>query len=149
MKLQSRIQMRGNEIGRTHDGLSRDTLDLLLRLHNRHAEARAVLLATRTNRGVDAVRPTLDPVVVRPRGLHQVEHALTVDGGPMSASVVDIGLHLIHCGSGLTEARPAAIFELPAHHHPAEERWWADVIADARAMVAETGGTHEVLRAAG
>jgi malate synthase len=59
---------------------------------------------------------------------------LTVDGGPISASVADIGLHLMHC-----RRRPAyagsATFDLPVHHHPREGQWWADVIADAHELV--------------
>ena len=52
-------------------------------------------------------------MLVRPRGWHLEEANILVDGMPMSASLVDFGLHFFHNGKALAQSDRGPFFYLP------------------------------------
>ncbi|MBA2720368.1 MAG: malate synthase A, partial [Chloroflexi bacterium] len=66
-------------------------------------------------------------LVVRPRGWHLEERHLTLDGAPLSASLVDAGLYLFHNGAERIRRGTAPYFYLPKLQSAAEAGLWADV----------------------
>ncbi len=69
-------------------------------------------------------RPT---VMVRPRGWHLDERHLTINGSPLSASVVDFGLYLFHNADWLISHGDGPYFYLPKLESHLEARLWNDV----------------------
>ena len=55
-----------------------------------------------------ALGDELATIVVRPRGWHLPEKHVLVDGEPMSGSLVDFGLYLVHCGPAAARRRRRA-----------------------------------------
>jgi malate synthase len=76
---------------------------------------------------LDAETGTL---LVRPRGWHLVERHVSVDGEPVSASLFDFGLHLLHAGRAAVErgSGPALgpYYYLPKLESHLEARLWND-----------------------
>ncbi|MDQ3128481.1 MAG: malate synthase A [Chloroflexota bacterium] len=68
-------------------------------------------------------------LVVRPRGWHLDERHLTLDGRPLSASLVDAGLYLFHNGAERVRRGTAPYFYLPKLQSAAEAGLWRDVFA--------------------
>jgi malate synthase len=68
-------------------------------------------------------------LVVRPRGWHLEERRLTLDGRPLSASLVDAGLYLFHNGAERIRRGTAPYFYLPKLQSAAEAALWHDVFA--------------------
>lgn len=66
-------------------------------------------------------------LMVRARGWHLVERHITVDGEPMSASLVDFGLYFFHNAKFLLEHGSGPYFYLPKLEHYLEARLWNDV----------------------
>ncbi len=66
-------------------------------------------------------------LVVRPRGWHLPEAHLLVDGGPVSASLFDFGLHLFHNGTELVRRGSGPYLYLPKLESRHEARLWNDV----------------------
>ena len=66
-------------------------------------------------------------MLVRPRGWHLEEANITVDGKPMSASLVDFGLHFFHNGKKLAESGRGPYYYLPKLESYKEARLWNDV----------------------
>ncbi len=66
-------------------------------------------------------------LLVRPRGWHLEEDNITVDGEPMSAALVDFGLHIFHNGKILAEDGRGPFFYLPKMESYQEARLWNDV----------------------
>ena len=66
-------------------------------------------------------------MLVRPRGWHLEEYNILVDGQPMSASLVDFGLHLFHNGKTLAEQGRGPFYYLPKIESYQEARLWNDV----------------------
>ncbi|MFI0739286.1 malate synthase [Streptomyces sp. NPDC021100] len=85
-----------------------------------------------------AAGPTL---VVRPRGWHLTERHLVVDGRPVPASLVDLGLHLFHCARLQTAAGRGPYFSLPQVENHLEARLWNDVFVLAQDLLGLERGT--------
>ena len=90
---------------------------------------------------IDAVRRTIEfegggksyrlkekiaTLIVRPRGWHLPERHLTLDGKPLSASLVDFGLYLFHNAKALLERGSGPYFYLPKMESHLEARLWND-----------------------
>ncbi|MFJ2742398.1 malate synthase A [Streptomyces sp. NPDC087440] len=82
--------------------------------------------------------PTL---VVRPRGWHLVEKHLTVDGRPLSASLVDFGLYVFHCARRQLDAGRGPYFSLPKLENREDARLWNDVFLLAQDLLGLPRGT--------
>ena len=68
-------------------------------------------------------------LVVRPRGWHLEERHLTLEGRPLSASLVDAGLYLFHNGAERIRRGTAPYFYLPKLQSGTEAALWHDVFA--------------------
>ncbi len=80
-------------------------------------------------------------LMVRPRGWHLEEHGITVDGKPMSASLVDFGLHIFHNGKLLADSGRGPFYYLPKMESYQEARLWNDVFNFAQVFVDIPNGT--------
>ncbi len=80
-------------------------------------------------------------MLVRPRGWHLEERHITVDGQPMSASLVDFGLHIFHNGKMLTESGRGPFYYLPKIESYQEARLWNDVFNFSQAVLDIPNGT--------
>ncbi len=80
-------------------------------------------------------------MLVRPRGWHLVENGITVDGKPMSASLVDFGLHIFHNGKLLADSGRGPFYYLPKMEAYQEARLWNDVFNFAQVFVGIPNGT--------
>jgi len=80
-------------------------------------------------------------MLVRPRGWHLIEHNITVDGEPMSASLVDFGLHIFHNGKLLAADERGPFYYLPKIEAYQEARLWNDVFNFAQAILDIPNGT--------
>ena len=74
-------------------------------------------------------------MLVRPRGWHLEERHILVDGQPMSASLVDFGLHLFHNGKLLADSDRGPFYYLPKIETYHEARLWNDVFNFAQAAL--------------
>jgi malate synthase len=106
---------------------------------------------------MDAVRRTLtfespegkryelgdDPatLLVRPRGWHLIERHIEVDGQPMSGSLFDFGLYLLHNGQELLRRGSGPYFYLPKMQSHREARLWNDVFIWAQDVVGVPRGS--------
>ncbi len=90
-----------------------------------------------------ALRPDdeLATIVVRPRGWHLPEKHIQVDGAPMSGSLVDFGLYLVHCGQLQLDRGSGPYFYLPKMESHLEARLWNDVFVRAQELVGIPRGT--------
>lgn len=68
-------------------------------------------------------------LMVRPRGWHLTERHFCVDGDPISASLFDAGLFLLHGARALLEGGSAPCFSLPKLENRFEAAFWADVFS--------------------
>ena len=66
-------------------------------------------------------------MLVRPRGWHLEDSNITVDGKPMSASLVDFGLHIFHNGKLLAADERGPFYYLPKIEAYQEARLWNDI----------------------
>jgi len=73
------------------------------------------------------LNPTIAVLKVRPRGWHLLEKHVLVDGGYVSASLFDFGLHIFHNGSLLASQGKGPFFYLPKLESHLEARLWNDV----------------------
>ena len=80
-------------------------------------------------------------MLVRPRGWHLEETNITVDGHPMSASLVDFGLHIFHNGSLLAKNERGPFYYLPKIESYQEARLWNDVFNFSQAILDIPNGT--------
>jgi len=80
-------------------------------------------------------------MLVRPRGWHLEERGITVDGKPMSASLVDFGLHIFHNGKLLSDSGRGPFYYLPKMENYQEARLWNDVFNFAQVFVGIPHGT--------
>ena len=71
-------------------------------------------------------------LLIRPRGWHLPERNLTVDGEPMSGSLVDFGLYMFHNARELVERGSGPYFYLPKLESHFEARLWNDVFVFAQ-----------------
>ena len=80
-------------------------------------------------------------MLVRPRGWHLEENNITVDGKPMSASLVDLGLHIFHNGKILADNGRGPFYYLPKIEAYQEARLWNDVFNFSQAVLDIPNGT--------
>lgn len=80
-------------------------------------------------------------MLVRPRGWHLTEANITVDGQPMSASLVDFGLHIFHNGKLLAADERGPFYYLPKLENYQEARLWNDVFNFSQAALGIPHGT--------
>ena len=80
-------------------------------------------------------------LVVRPRGWHLVERHLEVDGAPISASLFDFGLYLLHNGAELLRRGSGPYLYLPKMQSHVEARLWNDVFLWAQDVVGVPRGS--------
>jgi len=80
-------------------------------------------------------------MLVRPRGWHLEDKNITVDGQPMSASLVDFGLHIFHNGKLLADSERGPFYYLPKIESYQEARLWNDVFNFAQAVMDIPNGT--------
>src|ERR1700722_13925218 len=66
-------------------------------------------------------------LIVRPRGWHLPERHVTVDGAPMSGSLVDFGLYFFHNAKATLAQGSGPYFYLPKMESHLEARLWNDV----------------------
>ena len=71
-------------------------------------------------------------LLIRPRGWHLPECNLTVDGEPMSGSLVDFGLYMFHNARELVERGSGPYFYLSKLESHLEARLWNDVFVFAQ-----------------
>ena len=75
-------------------------------------------------------------LLVRPRGWHLAEKHLTLDGAPVSASLVDFGLFFFHNAQTLLNNGSGPYFYLPKLENHLEARLWNEVFVHAQAKLA-------------
>lgn len=80
-------------------------------------------------------------LVVRPRGLHLLEEHVTVDGSPISGSLFDFGLYILHNAHELLARGSGPYFYLPKLESHLEARWWNDVFLKAQQLLGLPAGT--------
>jgi malate synthase len=88
-----------------------------------------------------ALGEDLATIVVRPRGWHLPEKHITVDGQPMSGSLVDFGLYFFHCAQRQIDAGNGPYFYLPKMESHLEARLWNDVFIRAQEALGIPQGT--------
>jgi malate synthase len=84
---------------------------------------------------------TLATLVVRPRGWHLVERHVEVDGQPISGSLFDFGLYLLHNGAEALTRDSGPYFYLPKMQSHLEARLWNDVFLWAQDVVGVPRGS--------
>ena len=97
--------------------------------------------ACRPRRNPTQLNDEIATMLVRPRGWHLEEANITVDGKPMSGSLVDFGLHFFHNGKKLAEDGRGPFYYLPKLESYQEARLWNDVFNFAQAVVGVPNGT--------
>ncbi len=88
-----------------------------------------------------ALGDDLATIVVRPRGWHLPEKHITVDGEPMSGSLVDFALYFFHCAQRQVDSGQGPYFYLPKMESHLEARLWNDVFLLAQDRVGIPRGT--------
>ncbi|MBA2415129.1 MAG: malate synthase A [Geodermatophilaceae bacterium] len=83
----------------------------------------------------------LATIVVRPRGWHLPEKHILVDGEPISGSLVDFALYLLHCGQLQIDRGAGPYYYLPKLESHLEARLWNDVFVRAQELVGIPTGT--------
>lgn len=73
------------------------------------------------------LKETTATLLVRPRGLHLEEKNITLNGNPLSASLVDFGLYFFHNAKKRLELGTGPYFYLPKMESHLEARWWNEV----------------------
>jgi malate synthase len=80
-------------------------------------------------------------LLVRPRGWHLTDRHVTVGGEPVSASLMDFGLHLFHNAKRLLDRGSGPYFYLPKMESHLEARLWNDVFVQAQEALGLDRGT--------
>ncbi len=80
-------------------------------------------------------------LMVRPRGLHLEQPQFTIDGRPLSGSLMDFGLYFFHNAHALIERGSGPYFYLPKLESHFEARWWNDVFEHAQDALGIPRGT--------
>jgi malate synthase len=80
-------------------------------------------------------------LLVRPRGWHLVEKHVLVDGQPVSASLFDAGVFLLHNATQLRDRGSNPYFYLPKMQSHLEARLWNDVFDVAEAELGLAQGS--------
>ncbi|WP_017931897.1 malate synthase A [Robiginitomaculum antarcticum] len=98
-------------------------------------------LSLKTDKKSYTLNDNTATLMVRPRGWHLEERGITVDGKPMSASLVDFGLHFFHNGELLAADGRGPFYYLPKIESYQEARLWNDVFNFAQAVKDIPNGT--------
>ena len=98
-------------------------------------------LSLKTEKKSYELREETATMLVRPRGWHLEEAGITVDGKPMSASLVDFGLHFFHNGKLLADSGRGPFYYLPKIESYQEARLWNDVFNFVQAVRDVPNGT--------
>jgi len=98
-------------------------------------------LSLQTEKKSYALNDETATMLVRPRGWHLEERHITVDSNPMSASLVDFGLHIFHNGKALAVSGKGPFFYLPKIEDYREARLWNDVFNYSQAVLDIPNGT--------
>ena len=101
-------------------------------------------LSLNTDKKSYALNEETATMLVRPRGWHLEEAGITVDGKPMSASLVDFGLHFFHNGKLLADSGKGPFYYLPKIESYQEARLWNDVFNFVQAVRDVPNGTIKV-----
>ena len=80
-------------------------------------------------------------IVMRPRGWHLVDKGVVIDGRPVSASLLDFGLHAFHCAHRQLALGAVPGFYLPKLESHLEARLWNDVFVAAQDLLGIPRGT--------
>lgn len=80
-------------------------------------------------------------LIIRPRGWHLDEAHLELNGGVVSGSLVDFGLHIFHTGKMLVEKGLGPFYYLPKMESHLEARLWNDVFVYAQDRLGIPQGT--------
>ena len=80
-------------------------------------------------------------LIVRPRGWHLTDTRFLVDGAPVSASLLDFGLHFFHNAHELIARGTAPYYYLPKLESHHEARLWNDVFVAAQEALGIRRGT--------
>ncbi|MEP6343609.1 MAG: malate synthase A [Maricaulaceae bacterium] len=99
------------------------------------------VLSLKTEKKSYTLNETTATMLVRPRGWHLEEAGITVDGHPMSASLVDFGLHFFHNGKLLADNARGPFYYLPKIESYQEARLWNDVFNFVQAVRDVPNGT--------
>ena len=99
------------------------------------------VLSLKTDKKTYELGDATATMLVRPRGWHLEERHITVDGHPMSASLVDFGLHIFHNGKMLAESGRGPFYYLPKIESDQEARLWNDVFNFSQAVLDIPNGT--------
>jgi malate synthase len=87
------------------------------------------------------LNPQVATLIVRPRGWHLDEKHLTLDGQPVSGSLVDFGLYFFHNTRTLLLNGTGPYFYLPKLENHLEARLWNDVFVFAQEYLSLPVGT--------
>jgi len=79
-----------------------------------------------------ALNPQIATLLIRPRGWHLEEAHLKIDGSPISASLFDFGLVLLHNAREQLDRGSGPYFYLPKLESHLEARLWTDVFVAAQ-----------------
>jgi malate synthase len=88
-----------------------------------------------------ALGDALATLLVRPRGWHLPEKHLTMDGAPLSASLVDFGLYFFHNAAAALERGSGPYFYLAKLENHREARLWNEVFVWAQDALGIPRGT--------
>ena len=88
-----------------------------------------------------ALKEETATLVVRPRGWHLVERHVEVAGQPMSGSLFDYGLYLLHNGTETLNRGSGPYFYLPKLQGHLEARLWNDAFVWAQDVVGVPRGS--------
>jgi malate synthase len=83
----------------------------------------------------------LATLLVRPRGWHLDERHVLVDGAPMSASLFDFGLYLLHNHQELAERGSGPYYYLPKLQSHHEAGLWSSVFSHSEEVLGLARGT--------
>lgn len=89
-------------------------------------------ISLETERKIYKLNEEVATLMVRVRGWHLEERHITIDGEPMSASLIDFGLYFFHNAKYLIEHGSGPYFYLPKLEHYKEARLWNDVFVFAQ-----------------
>ena len=80
-------------------------------------------------------------LIVRPRGLHLLEHHMLVDGEPVAGALFDFGLYFFHNAERLIANGSGPYFYLPKLESHLEARLWDHVFNEAESRMGLARGT--------
>ena len=88
-----------------------------------------------------SLNETTATLLVRPRGWHLLESHVLIDGGPISASLLDFGLYFFHNARELLDRGTGPYFYLPKMESHLEARLWNEVFLAAQEWLGIPRGT--------